>query len=227
MGNGHQKYYVLIETILASIISLYCSWHFKLEQIMKPKKKPVMKKTIGLLGGSFNPAHQGHVHITLTALKCFKLDEIWWIISPGNPLKGNGPAPMKKRINEAKRIMNHPRVRIMDVETQLSSSYTSSTLAHLISSYPRNQFVWLMGADNLQQLDKWQNWRSIMNKVPIGILARPSSELAPLRARAARIYRSSRIPNQRSRRLALSATPSWCFAVFPMSHLSSTKLRND
>lgn len=185
-----------------------------------------MKKTIGLLGGSFNPAHHGHVHITLTALKCFNLDEIWWVMSPGNPLKEYYPEPMEKRIAEAKRIMCHPRVRITDIESKLSSPYTACTLAYITTSFPRNQFVWLMGADNLEQIHKWKDWRSIMSKVPIGILARPDNQLAPLKARAARIYRSSRVPNWQSRTLARSPAPRWCYAILPMSHLSSTKIRS-
>ena len=194
---------------------------------MQRKKIPAMKKkTIGLLGGSFNPAHEGHVHITLKALKCFNLDEIWWVISPGNPLKKDSPAPMKKRVFEAKKIMCHPRVRIYDIESKLATAYTSSTLTYLITKFPRNQFVWLMGADNLQQFDKWQHWHRIMCQVPIGIIARPGNQLAPLKARAARIYRASRIPNRESRRLANSLAPRWCYATIPMSHLSSTELRS-
>ena len=193
---------------------------------MKRKKTQAIKKTIGLLGGSFNPAHQGHVQITLAALKCFNLDEIWWVISPGNPLKQDRPEPIEKRILEAKEIMCHPRVHITDIEAKLTTSYTISTLAYLMTKFPKNQFVWLMGADNLQQFDKWQNWNRIMDQVPIGILARPGNQLAPLKARAARIYRSSRIPNRQSRKLAGSLAPRWCYAVIPMSHLSSTILRN-
>jgi len=184
------------------------------------------KKKIGLLGGSFNPAHDGHVRITLSSLKRFKLDEVWWLVSPGNPLKDENPAPLHIRIQAARSLMRHPKVRISDIEARLGSRFTADTINSLMKIYPNHQFVWLMGADNLQQIDRWQNWRSIMHTLPVGVLARPGDQLAPVTARAARIYRSSRLSMSQSWKLGDMAAPAWCYINLPMSHMSSTKLRN-
>ena len=127
-------------------------------------------QTIGLLGGSFDPPHPGHVHITKTALTRFRLDRIWWVVSPANPLKQNGPAPMGARMAAAQELMDHPRVEVTDIETQLGTRYTAQTLAALIHRFPTTRFVWLMGADNLAQFHLWQDWRWIMETVPVGVL---------------------------------------------------------
>ena len=108
-------------------------------------------QVIGLLGGSFDPAHEGHAHITREALKRFGLDRVWWLLSPGNPLKDHGPAPMAQRKARAQAVMDHPRVEITDIEAQLGTRYTAQTLAALRRRYPGVRFVWLMGADNLAQ----------------------------------------------------------------------------
>ena len=116
---------------------------------------------IGLLGGSFDPAHAGHAHITREALRRFGLDRIWWLVSPGNPLKAHGPAPMAERLARARRVMPDPRVSITGLEAELGTRYTAQTLARLGALYPGVRFVWLMGADNLVQFDRWENWREI------------------------------------------------------------------
>ena len=187
----------------------------------------MVEKKIGLLGGSFNPAHSGHVQITLTGLKCFYLDEIWWLVSPGNPLKKNQPAPLGTRIKRASKIMDHPRVRITNIESKLSFSHTIDTVSYLKTYFPRKKFVWLMGADNLQEIDRWKNWHQIMHTLPVGVFARPGDQLVQLKARAARIYKSSRIPMSHSRRLADRLAPCWCYVTLPMNNLSSTELRKN
>ena len=189
--------------------------------------KRVHKTKVGLLGGSFDPAHLGHVAITQHALRRFGLDEIWWLFSPGNPLKSNGPAPMSDRIQVANALIQHPRVLMSDVEARIGTRYTAQTLRHLVSAHRDIQFVWLMGADNLIQFDQWKDWHWIIENVPLGILARPKSRLAPLSAKAAKIYASSRIPQRASHRLADGPTPRWCYVNMPLNHLSSTQLRGD
>ena len=126
-------------------------------------------QTIGLLGGSFDPPHLGHVHITCEALKQFNLDAVWWLVSPGNPLKKCAPAPLADRVRSARALVSHPNVFVTDIEARLVTRYTAQTLVALKSKYPKIRFVWLMGADNLAQLHCWQTWRTIMETVPIGV----------------------------------------------------------
>lgn len=182
-------------------------------------------QTVGLLGGSFDPAHAGHVHITREALRRFGLDRIWWLVSPGNPLKAQGPAPMAERLAEARRIMPDARVEISGIEVALGTRYTAQTLRRLRGLYPGVHFVWLMGADNLVQFDRWNEWRAILSMVPVGVLARPGYRMAAHQARAARIFAKARLDAERARGLARSAPPCWCFLQMPMSDLSSSAIR--
>ena len=198
---------------------------------MMPTRRPLCLpparrgSVIGLLGGSFDPPHAGHVHITREALKLFGLDAVWWLVSPGNPLKAHGPAPLARRMEAARAIMRHPRVHISDAEAQIGARYTADTLAALRAARPDVQFVWLMGADNMVQFDQWQDWRDIMESVPIGILARPGARLAARASVAARVYEHARVPLGEARRLGRIKAPAWCFANVPMMALSSTRLR--
>lgn len=180
---------------------------------------------IGLLGGSFDPAHAGHAHITRTALKRFNLDQVWWLVSPGNPLKTRGPAPIAQRVAAGQRLMDHPKVRVTDIELRLGTRATAQTLAGLQERYVGARFVWLMGADNLTQFDQWQDWRSIIESVPIGVLARPGDRMPARLSRAARIYRAAQIPGRASSILAEQTAPAWCFVNLPMTDLSSTVIR--
>ncbi|PVA10892.1 nicotinate-nucleotide adenylyltransferase [Pelagivirga sediminicola] len=180
---------------------------------------------IGLLGGSFDPPHAGHAHITRESLKRFGLDAVWWLISPGNPLKPRGPAPLARRMAAAREIMQHPRVHISDFEAQIGARHTALTLAALRDLRPGVRFVWLMGADNMVQFHHWQDWRQIMETVPIGILARPGARLAARSSVAARMYERARVPTPLARALGHMQAPAWCFANVPMMALSSTRLR--
>lgn len=188
-----------------------------------PLARPGM--TIGLLGGSFDPAHEGHAHITREALKRFGLDQVWWLVSPGNPLKTRGPAPLADRMARARAVMDHPRVRITDLETRLGTRYTHATLSALVARYPGVRFVWLMGADNLAQFHRWEHWRAIMELVPVGVLARPGERLSARMSPAARHFRASRLGPREARRLTREAPPVWVFINVPMNDLSSTRLR--
>jgi len=181
--------------------------------------------TIGLLGGSFDPAHEGHAHITREALKRFRLDRVWWLVSPGNPLKGRGPAPMAERIARARVVMDHPRVVITDIEARLGTRYTAETLQRLRALYPGVRFVWLMGADNLSQFDKWQDWEWIMRNVPIGVFARHGARLSARGSRAADEYAHARVLARDAVRLARLAPPAWCYLDVPMVNLSSSAIR--
>ncbi|MDD8022572.1 MAG: nicotinate-nucleotide adenylyltransferase [Paracoccaceae bacterium] len=188
-----------------------------------PIAQPGMR--IGILGGSFDPAHEGHAHITREALRRFGLDRVWWMLSPGNPLKTRGPAPMAARLREARRVMPDPRVDITDLEARLGSRFTAQTLTRLLPLYPGVHFVWLMGADNLVQFDRWDHWRQILELVPVGVLARPGSRMAARRSRAAQIYAQARLPAAQAQALPLATRPAWCFIDMPMSDLSSSAIR--
>jgi nicotinate-nucleotide adenylyltransferase len=182
-------------------------------------------EVIGLLGGSFDPAHEGHVHITREALKRFGLDRVWWLVSPGNPLKAHGPAPLAQRLAHARDLMQHPRVQVTDIETRLGTRYTAQTLETLSARYPGVRFVWLMGADNLAQFHAWQRWQEIAARVPLGVIARPGDRISARMSPAARVFRQARLPGHASHLLGHATPPAWCFVNVPMVEHSSTRLR--
>ncbi|KQI72321.1 nicotinate-nucleotide adenylyltransferase [Loktanella sp. 5RATIMAR09] len=189
--------------------------------------RPVARRgqVIGLLGGSFDPPHGGHVHISKAALKRFGLDRLWWLVSPGNPLKKNGPAPLPDRMQAARAMMDHPRVTVTDIEAQLGTRYTAQTLMQLRRRYPGVRFVWIMGADNLAQFHRWQDWRWIIETVPIGVLARPGDRIAARMSKAAKVYARARIPGRAAHTLGRADAPAWAFVNLPMSGQSSTAIR--
>ena len=182
-------------------------------------------QVVGLLGGSFDPPHQGHVHISHEALKRFGLDQLWWLVSPGNPLKAHGPAPMNQRIACCRAMVSHPRIHITDAEAQLGTRYTAQSLRALQAARPGVRFVWLMGADNLAQFDQWQDWRDIMERVPVAVLARPGQRISARMSKAARIYGAARLRAASSQALGYHGPPVWCFVNVPMVAVSSTRLR--
>ncbi|WP_415922033.1 nicotinate-nucleotide adenylyltransferase [Tateyamaria sp. SN6-1] len=182
-------------------------------------------QTIGLLGGSFDPAHDGHVHITREAMKRFGLAHVWWLVSPGNPLKAHGPAPLARRMARARQVMQDPRVVVTDIERTLGTRYTAETLSRLMACYPGVRFVWLMGADNLAQFHLWQDWTWIMETVPVGVLARPNDRISARMSPAARLYQRYRISGRASQRLGRADAPAWCFVNVALSPHSSTAIR--
>lgn len=181
--------------------------------------------TVGLLGGSFDPAHEGHVHITLEALKRFRLDRVWWLVSPGNPLKARGPAPLEARLERARTVMRHPRVEITGIEARLGTRYTAQTLAALFDLYPEVRFSWLMGADNLADFHRWERWDEIMEALPVGVIARPGDRVAARTSPAARRFRAARLPGWAAGKLARAEPPCWCLVNVPMVAASSTAIR--
>lgn len=182
-------------------------------------------QVIGLLGGSFDPPHAGHVHITREAIKAFGLDRVWWLVSPGNPLKQTGPAPLDRRLDVARDIMQDPRVEVTDVEARIGTRATADTLTVLQRTYPGVRFVWLMGADNLAQLHLWHNWRRIMDSVPVGVIARPGDRISARMSAASKIYARYRVDGQARHLLGRSEAPAWCFVNVPMTDASSTEIR--
>ncbi len=182
--------------------------------------------TTGLLGGSFNPAHGGHRAISLNAIDALGLDELWWLVSPGNPLKAQaGMAPLAARLASAQRMARRAPIRATAIEAELGTRYTVDTLRAIERRFPKHRFVWLMGADNLAQLHQWQDWRYIMDNVPVGVLARPGDRISARMSPAARIYAPYRISGTASHLLAQAEPPAWCFVNVPMVDWSSTEIR--
>lgn len=180
---------------------------------------------IGLLGGSFDPAHEGHVNITEAALRAFRLDRVWWLVSPGNPLKARGPAPMADRIARARRLLTDPRIVVTDLEQRLGTRMTADTITGLTRICPGVRLVWLMGSDNLLQFHRWDRWREIAATVPIGVLARPGSRTAARHSVAAQVMARARLPLSQAGTLAACTPPAWVLVNLPMSRQSSTALR--
>ena len=182
-------------------------------------------QVVGLFGGSFDPPHRGHVHVSLEAMKAFGLDRVWWLVSPGNPLKARGPAPLQRRIKAARDVMQHPKVEVTDIEALTGTRATADTLAALQKLYPQVRFVWLMGADNLAQFHRWKDWRLIMDSVPVGVVARPGDRISARMSPAARLYAQYRIDGQARHLLGRAQAPAWCFVNVPMVDVSSTEIR--
>jgi nicotinate-nucleotide adenylyltransferase len=178
---------------------------------------------VGLLGGSFDPAHEGHVLITREALKRMGLDQVWWLVTPGNPLKARQPAPMAKRLRRARAVMRDPRVKITDLEAKLGTRATVDTVHRLQAIYPGVSFVWLMGADNLVQFHRWDRWRDILRSVAVGVLARPGSGVQARMSVAARAFRVHQV--DRGETLRGRKPPVWAFVNLPMNDASSSEIR--
>ena len=179
----------------------------------------------GCWAGSFDPPHAGHVHITRWALKAFRLDRVWWLVSPGNPLKPDAPADLERRMQAARAIMRHPRVAVTDLEARLGTLYTAATLQALKARCPGVRFVWLMGADNLASFHRWERWPEIMAAVPVGVLARPGDQLRAGLSPAARRFARWRVPAAQAAALAFRRPPAWTLVSGRMLDLSSTELR--
>lgn len=181
---------------------------------------------IGLFGGSFNPPHSGHRLVAEIALTRLGLDQVWWLVTPGNPLKDTRQlARLDARIARVEEIARHPRMRVSALETTLGSRYSADTIARLKLLRPRLDFVWVMGADNLAGFHRWQNWRAIMNAVPVAVVDRPGATLSALSAPAALAFSTRRLPETRAGELARLVPPVWTFLHGPRDPASSTALR--
>lgn len=181
---------------------------------------------IGILGGSFNPPHEGHAQITDIALARLQLDRMWWLVTPGNPLKSNGQLPsLAARMTACRRLMPNPKVEICGFEAALGTPYTAATLEFLTRRYPAARFVWIMGADNLATFHRWQRWRDIAAHVPIAVIDRPGWRLKALSSPAGRFMAADRMPEAQASLLPLRRAPAWTLLSGPLSPMSSTILR--
>jgi nicotinate-nucleotide adenylyltransferase len=181
---------------------------------------------IGLLGGSFNPAHAGHRQISAIARRRLRLDQVWWLVSPGNPLKAHHDlAPLDQRLAQARRVAAARWITVTGFEAQLGSPYTVDTLAFLAARHPQTHFVWLMGADNLAQMHRWRDWRRIVTLLPIAVIDRPGWHLGALASPAARALARHRIDQRYAASIAHHAAPAWTYLTGPLSSLSSSMIR--
>jgi nicotinate-nucleotide adenylyltransferase len=190
-----------------------------------PRTEPGLK--VGLFGGTFNPPHDGHKLVSSIALARLGLDQVWWLVTPGNPLKENGGLPpLEDRMAAARRLADHPRIVVTGVEAQIGTRYTYDTIKYLTERCPRVSFVWIMGADNLASFDRWQHWRDIAALVPIAVIDRPGSTLKAVHSPAGAWLSRHRIDESDSKLLAGAKPPRFVFIHAKRSDLSSTELRN-
>ncbi|MCP4329483.1 MAG: nicotinate-nucleotide adenylyltransferase [Alphaproteobacteria bacterium] len=184
-------------------------------------------RKVGILGGSFNPAHRGHLHISRLALHRLDLDQIWWMVSPQNPLKPpDATAPMAVRMAEAWAVAGSDRrIVVTDIEAHLGTRFTADTLTVMRLRMPRIRFVWLMGADNLIQLPDWHHWETVMATVPVAVLARPTYSLRAMVGKVAQRYADYRLRPEASHYLADRFPPAWTFIAGPMHAASATAIR--
>ncbi len=179
---------------------------------------------IGLLGGSFNPAHEGHRHISQIALKQLGLAYVWWLVSPQNPLKpGAGMAPLAERLAGARAAAHDPRIVVTDIERALGTRYTADTVAALQRRFAQTRFVWLMGSDNLREFHRWKNWQQIACRLPMAVVLRPGTALAPLSAKAAQRFGGRRTHSPKD--FARARPPAWIVLDGPRNAQSATRIR--
>lgn len=184
------------------------------------------EQRIGILGGTFNPAHDGHRHISVMALRRLGLQKVWWMVTPGNPLKNNGGLPpLNERAAQAERVARHPAITVTGLEAGIQTRFTYDTLLTLKQRFPATRFVWLMGADNLAQFHRWQGWQEIARLMPIAVIDRPGSSLATRSSVAAQALARFRVPEGEASALPSMEAPAWTFLHGPRSDLSSTAIR--
>ena len=181
---------------------------------------------VGLYGGSFDPAHQGHALVAAVALRRLALDRVIWLVSPSAPLKAGATLSMRHRMASAARQVRGPKMLVSDVEGRLATRYTVDTVRGLKRRFPAVRFVWIMGADGLAQFHLWRDWLALATMVPIAVIARPGYVFAALNGPAARRLRRFRLAPSAAARLALTPPPAWLYLTAPLNPISSTKLRD-
>ncbi|ABM44674.1 nicotinate (nicotinamide) nucleotide adenylyltransferase [Bartonella bacilliformis str. Heidi Mejia] len=181
---------------------------------------------VGLFGGSFNPPHAGHLLVAKTAVRRLYLNQLWWMVTPGNPLKDCTQLPsLHERIRLSSELTNHPKIRVTGFEGVMGSKLSAETVSHILTRHSEVNFVWVMGADILATIHYWHRWRDIVSMLPIVIIDRPSVRMAALSSPMARTYRYFRLDERKSPLLPFMRPPAWTYLHGPLSFQSSTKLR--
>ncbi|WP_244480401.1 nicotinate-nucleotide adenylyltransferase [Rhizobium sp. Root1220] len=181
---------------------------------------------VGLFGGSFNPPHQGHALVAEIAIKRLALDQLWWMVTPGNPLKErNDLLPLAERVSLSERLAKHPAIKVTAFERDFGTSFTANTLARVKTRNPHVHFIWIMGADSLKSFHRWQKWQDIARTFPIAVIDRPGSTLSFLSSKMAKTFDFARVDEDDSRALWKRQAPAWTFIHGPRSGLSSTLIR--
>jgi nicotinate-nucleotide adenylyltransferase len=193
-------------------------------RLVLPPHAPGMR--IGLFGGTFDPPHAAHRAACLLAMKRIGLDRVWWMVTPGNPLKDtSGLAPLSRRVTAARMLAHHPRIDVTDLEAHLGTRYTYQTVSYLVRRCPQVRFVWIMGADNLRSFSRWQRWRDIASLLPIAVVDRLGPSLYSAAGIAGQALGYARLPETAARSLPDRKPPAWIFLHGLKSPLSSTALR--
>lgn len=191
---------------------------------LRPERPGIRR--VGLLGGSFNPAHEGHLHISRLALSRLGLHEVWWLVSPQNPLKPvHGMAPLPIRLADARQLARGAPIWASDLEAVLGTRYTTDTLSALAAAFPHTRFVWLMGADLMIQLPRWKRWRCIFETLPVAVFDRDSYSAQALSGEAAKAFERNRVASAQAVRLPLMRPPAWTFFETPVLPVSATEIR--
>ena len=181
---------------------------------------------MGLLGGSYNPAHAAHRRISLRAVRLLRLDEVWWLVSPQNPLKGSSEmAPLAARLAQARRCAGHGPIRVTAIEAALGTRFSHDTVRILRRRLPKARYVWIMGADNLAQLHAWHRWPELLRIIPVAIFARPTYSLRAFRSPAAKRFARFRKPARKATSLVGAPAPAWAFVGGALDPLSATAIR--
>ena len=183
------------------------------------------RQNIGLIGGSFDPPHEGHMHVAKWALRSLPLDKLWWVVSKRNPLKKQSTTDFKNRIKNTQKLVKQPKMLVTDLEAVFDTEFTVDFLSKVKSEYPKGNFIWIMGADGLNNFHEWKHWEKIFEMIPIAIFARPSY-FDFLTTVAGKKYSKNLLPENRSNQLMQCKAPAWAFFDIPLKNISSTEIRN-
>lgn len=183
------------------------------------------RQNIWLIGGSFDPPHEGHMHVAKWALRSLPLDKLWWVVSKRNPLKKQSTTDFKNRIKNTQKLVKQPKMLVTDLEAVFDTEFTVDFLSKVKSEYPKGNFIWIMGADGLNNFHEWKHWEKIFEMIPIAIFARPNySDF--LTTVAGKKYSKNLLPENRSNQLMQCKAPAWAFFDIPLKNISSTEIRN-